>query len=236
MKFLDLTLPSVAENLALDEALLDEFASSGDVLRVWECKRPAVVVGRASRVAEEVDREACERTGTPIFRRCSGGASVVLGPGCLMYSVILSTLERPELNVVDRAHHFVLSRIQQALRSLGLPVQLLGTSDLTLDGRKFSGNSLRCRRDSLLYHGTLLYAADLTHIAACLTMPPRQPMYRQRRSHEEFLINLPITVDQLRPALQQAWACQDPLNPWPHRATARLTRERYERPDWNFAR
>ena len=55
MKLLDLTLPDAAENLALDEALLDEFAACGDVLRLWEAERPAVIIGRASRWATEVD-------------------------------------------------------------------------------------------------------------------------------------------------------------------------------------
>ena len=93
MKYLDLSLSTPAENLALDEALLDE-AEQGrgpaEVLRLWEPLEPFVVVGRSSRLAVEVDMESCRAARTPVLRRCSGGAAVVTGPGCLMYAVVLS--------------------------------------------------------------------------------------------------------------------------------------------------
>ena len=49
-----------------------------------------VVIGRSSRTADEVDLEYCRAEGIPVLRRCSGGAAVVVGPGCLMYSVVLA--------------------------------------------------------------------------------------------------------------------------------------------------
>ena len=186
MDLLDLTLPSPAENLALDEALLDH-ADTGseprDVLRLWESSQQAVVVGRGSRVGEEVQLDFCRSHRIPILRRCSGGAAVVIGPGCLMYSVVLALQRHRELRIIDRAHRFVLQRIADALRGLGLPVCMSGTSDLTLNGRKFSGNSLAVSGMRLLYHGTLLCGISLELISSCLRMPPRRPAYREDRSH-----------------------------------------------------
>ena len=45
MLYLDRTLPSAAENLALDEALLleSEAGRSGEVLRLWEWPEPAAL-------------------------------------------------------------------------------------------------------------------------------------------------------------------------------------------------
>lgn len=239
MELLDLTLPTPAENLALDEALLDRAdttADETDVLRLWESPQYAVVVGRGSRVSEEVEYAYCARQRIPILRRCSGGAAVVIGPGCLMYSVVLLVSDHPELRVVDQAHRFVLERIAQALRSLNLSVQLSGTSDLTLADRKFSGNSLRCKRNALLYHGTLLYELPLELISACLKMPPRRPVYRGDRLHEDFLQPLPVSADRLRQALVQAWACAGPHRHWPMRETEELVRQRYAQDDWNLQR
>jgi hypothetical protein len=92
MQLLSLTLPTPAENVALDEALLDEAqagaAEAGEVLRLWEAPRPFVVIGRSSRIAEEVNLAAA--SAWTVIRRCSGGAAVVAGPGCLMYAVVLS--------------------------------------------------------------------------------------------------------------------------------------------------
>ncbi|MCA9152002.1 MAG: hypothetical protein KDA92_22015, partial [Planctomycetales bacterium] len=86
MLYLELTLPTAEENLALDEALLEEVCAGEqehDVLRIWESPAPAVIVGRASRLSLEVNLPHCAANRIPVLRRCSGGASVVLGAGCL---------------------------------------------------------------------------------------------------------------------------------------------------------
>ena len=91
MTYLDLTLSRLADNLALDEALLleAEAGRGGEVLRVWEWPQPAVILGSGSRLAEDVDETACHTDGVPILRRSSGGGTVLLGTGCLCYSLVL---------------------------------------------------------------------------------------------------------------------------------------------------
>jgi lipoate---protein ligase len=218
VKLLDLTLPTPAENLALDEALLEQ-AESGDepsaVLRLWESPEPMVVLGRSSRVADEVDEAQCQRLGLPVLRRASGGAAVVVGPGCLMYAAVLSYELHPQLQMINQAHCHALGILAAAVRRLVPEAICCGTSDLAVDGRKFSGNSLRCKRTHLLYHGTLLYDFPLSLISDCLKTPPRQPEYRQGRRHEDFVTNLPVTADQLRQALIAEWQADTPLENWP---------------------
>ena len=91
MKWIDLTYPSPEENLACDEALLDlcEEGAEGEILRFWEPSAYFVVLGYSNRWTTEVDSPACAKLGIPIFRRCSGGGTVLQGPGCLNYSLIL---------------------------------------------------------------------------------------------------------------------------------------------------
>lgn len=237
MQLLDLTLASPAANLALDEALLEcaeEAAESWEILRLWESATPFVVLGRSSRIAEEVHLDACRRLGLPVLRRTSGGLSIVTGPGCLMYAVVLSTELRPDLRAIDRAHEFVLATMLRALSSLGLNVTRRGTSDLVLGLQKVSGNSLRCRRRSLLYHGTLLHDFPLELVAACLAEPPRAPDYRAGRPHGEFVANLPASESDLRRAIATAWGASEPIVEWPREMVEKLIRERYEAQEWNF--
>ena len=239
MDLLELTLPTAAENLALDEALLDE-AEAGirerEVLRLWELPRPAVVLGRSSRLAEEVDAKSCASQGIEIVRRSSGGAAILSGPGCLMYSLLLSCRDRPALRHVDQAHAFVLGRLADALSRRFVDASPSGTSDLAIGGRKFSGNSLRLKRDWCLYHGTLLYAFDLCRIGSVLKTPPRQPAYRQGRSHDEFLINLPLEPRVVTEAAREAFGAFQAVSGWPWEAVARLVRERYGREEWTRQR
>jgi lipoate-protein ligase A len=239
MQLLDLTLDTPAENLALDEALLESAESGagpGCLLRLWECPVPAVVVGRSSRAREEVELEACLRRGVPVLRRTSGGAAVVIGPGCLMYSVVLDYASHSPLRMIGQAHRHVLGIIAAAFEPLLPGVELAGTSDLSLAGRKFSGNSLRCKRDHLLYHGTLLYDFPIELLTACLRMPPRQPDYRAQRLHEAFVANLPLDDAALRRALIGAWSANTPANKWPEALTRQLAADRYTRDEWTFQR
>lgn len=262
MRYLDLTLPSLAENLALDEALLDEAeraVSPLETLRMWEAASLGVVVGRSSRVNGEVRTEACRAEGVPLLRRISGGAAVVVGPGCLMYSLVLSLHVRPQLRSIDQAHSEVLGTIAAALRqALVVPpsggcaanaapqdhfrlkpvlqapgIARRGTCDLAIGEKKVSGNSVRCRRGHLLYHGTLLYDFALERIGRLLAMPPRQPEYRQARRHDAFVMNLPLCAAALRDALRSAWGAAESIEKWPQAETARLAAEKYSRSEWN---
>ncbi|MEZ6087962.1 MAG: hypothetical protein R3C05_08050 [Pirellulaceae bacterium] len=60
-------------NLAIDEALLDaaeadaEASSDREVLRLWSFDRPVVVVGRATKVEEEVNLPFCQQAQIPIL-------------------------------------------------------------------------------------------------------------------------------------------------------------------------
>jgi lipoate-protein ligase A len=251
MQLLDLTLDSPAENLALDEALLEEAEQSEkprELLRLWESSVPMVVVGRSSQVASEVNLDACRAQGVSVLRRTSGGAAIVAGPGSLMYAVVLSYELRPALRSLDEAHRFVLETQLSALRPLVSRVARRGTSDLTVRAGagdeaataelKFSGNSVRCKRRHILYHGTLLYDFDLRLIDELLLMPPRQPEYRHGRSHKAFVANLPAGREALRQALVTTWAATatDATWQWPRERVAQLVTTRYGLDDWNLQR
>ena len=239
MYYLDLTLPTPAENVALDEALLDAAEAGemgGHVLRLWESPSHFVVLGRSSRVAEEIEIAACRSRGVSIVRRASGGASVVAGPGCLMYAVVLPYAGREHLRDLDALHRHVLSEVKTALLPLVAGIEHVGTCDLAASNRKFSGNAVRCKRDHFLYHGTLLYDFDLTLMDALLRDPPRQPSYRAHRRHADFLRNLGLAAAQLRVCLVTQFQAHSPLLNWPHERMQELVRSRYSLDRWNLQR
>jgi lipoate---protein ligase len=238
MQILDVTLATAAENVALDEALLEaaEDGRGGEVLRHWELARPAVIVGRSSRLAEEVRLDQCQSRGIEVVRRTSGGAAIVAGPGCLMYSLVLSYRQRPHLRHLDQAHQFVLGKLAAAIGRLAPAAAHQGTSDLALNDRKFSGNSLRCKRDWFLYHGTLLYAADLELIELLLAAAPRQPAYRANRSHAEFVANLPLKRDALIQAVQVAFEAESAAADWPRDEVQRQVSQRFGTEEWTRSR
>jgi lipoate-protein ligase A len=237
MHLLDLTLPTPEQNLALDDALLEQAERgerTAEVLRLWESPAPIVVLGRSSQVAVEVNQEACRLSGVPILRRSSGGAAIVAGPGCLMYALVLNLQLRSHLRAIDEAHAFVLDKLAAALSGHVPGVSHQGISDLAWLDRKFSGNSLRVKRDHILYHGTLLYDFPLPLIGQLLDSPPRHPAWRKSRRHDAFVANLPLTPSQLRSVLRDAWEAHQPLTHWPRELTSQLAAEKYLRAEWNL--
>ena len=239
MQYLELTLPSIAENLALDEALLDEAQTSDariETLRIWQAHSPFVVLGRSSRVADEVQQHSTTELSVPVFRRVSGGATVVAGPGCMFYALVLSLEQRPQLRMLDVAHRFVMGRLQSALQSLVPQLEFNGTCDLVVARRKVSGNSVRLVRDWMLYHGTLLLDMDLALADRLLKHPPREPEYRGGRSHADFLANIQLPYSTVAAALRSHWQADLQYDPLPLGRIESLARDKYSKESWNLAR
>jgi lipoate-protein ligase A len=237
MKYLELTYANAAQNLACDEALLEFFEQSGsgeELLRLWQSDKYFVVLGHGNKWREEVDGSACAAKGIPVLRRCSGGGTVLQGPGCLNYSLILSQHNFSGASV-GAAFEFVLERHRVCLEPLiGNPVSIRGISDLTLGARKFSGNAQYRKRQYVLVHGTFLLDFDLRLMEKFLKVPTKQPDYRRQRAHYDFLVNLQVRVEMIRESLRTCWSATDVFDPISLETNIhRLLRKRYQCADWN---
>lgn len=252
--WLDVGLRTVEENLALDEALLElahEGLATTTCVRTWMADEPTVVLGSSGRLAEEVDLEACSRHGVRVIRRPSGGGTVLLGPGCLMWTVVVPHPAGPP--PIESIHAGMLAPLAAAL-SAGLRmfpaptggdavVSRRGTSDLAITRgaaedrpRKVAGTALRVRRHGVLYHGTLLDAFDLGLVSRVLRHPPREPGYRGGRQHGEFLANLGLGRATLERIVRDAFGAARVQSTWPSDRVARLVRERYAAAEWTARR
>jgi lipoate-protein ligase A len=249
MNLLDLTLASPAGNLACDEALLNWGEDGGgEILRFWEPREYFVVVGYANKVETEVNIAACATSNVPIFRRCSGGGTVLQGPGCLNYTLILQIAAHSSRATISSTNKFIMDRHRAAMESevrsqkseVRFAVQ--GHTDLTLATRhssrvtlrKFSGNSQRRHKRALLFHGTFLLNFDLLLVAKLLRMPSQQPDYRNNRGHTDFLTNLNVPVARLKSVLGNVWNASGALRDFPEPEMRRLADERYSNTKWIF--
>ena len=264
MQYLDHTFETPEENLACDEAILDlcEEGMGPEILRFWEPRSYFVVAGYSNKISSEVHVEECKKQGIPILRRPSGGGTVLQGPGCLNYSLILKIEQRKEFETIRSATCFIMETHAKALESIAchfeaegreIPrqrdlssqktllemtskIQVQGTSDLTFNGLKFSGNAQRRKRTAFLFHGTFLLDFDLPMIEKTLAMPSRRPPYRKERSHKEFLTNLSISSNHIRKALAKTWRAEEKFGNefLPLDQIRNLVREKYSRREWNF--
>jgi lipoate-protein ligase A len=185
------------------------------MLRFWEPRQYFVVLGYANRVELEVNLAACREGNIGVYRRCSGGGTVLQGPGCLNYSLILDIGGHAALGTIASANRHIMERQRQALADvLGRRVSVEGITDLTLGGQKFCGNAQRRKRRALLFHGVFLLRFDISMMPKFLPMPTRKPDYRRDRPHDQFLTNLDAPASLIKSVLREAWSagglCQTP--------------------------
>ena len=237
MTLLDLTLPTAAGNVALDEALLlaAEAGTGGEVLRLWEVPGYAVVVGAGGSVEIDVDGAACAADGVPVVRRASGGGTVVIGPGCLCASVVLRT-DRPGLDTIPGATAFVMGKLRDAVAAVVPGVVIAGMGDLAVAGRKVCGSAQQRKRAHVLHHASLLCGFDRSRVGRYLRAPEREPAYRAGRGHADFLTDVPLTPAALRERVVAVW---EPAGAYPNPPLERvreLVAEKYGRDEWNRRR
>lgn len=237
MQFIDLSLPTPEENLACDEVLLElrQRDNGPEILRVWESPQPFVVLGYGNKTADEVDLESCRKLALPVLRRSSGGGSVLEGPGCLNFSLILKIPPEGPLTDIVKTNAWITQRHAEALAAhFGQDIRSQGLSDVTVGPLKISGNAQRRKKRWILFHGTFLLDFELPLIERTLAIPKRQPEYRSNRPHLEFVTNFRTPREEVVTVLRKEWQAFDPLNSVPEAEITRLARERYHSDGWNF--
>lgn len=167
-------------NMAVDEALLENF-SEGDlpILRLygWES---ALSVGRFSKLQRSVDLEKLKAQGLTCVRRMTGGGVLVHG-GDLSYALIMPRAFVAG-NGVKESYCYLCRFLVRLYARLGLhadfarSLQLEGKRsevclaeneayDLMIEGGKMGGNAQRHTRKMLFQHGSVPMTLDTARFA-----------------------------------------------------------------------
>lgn len=144
-------------NLDLEQELL---AGSEEVVLLY-INDPAVIVGRNQTIEAEIDGDYCMQHGIKVVRRKSGGGAVYHDGGNLNYAIICNGGERP----LDRDY---TEAVVWALRHLGIDAVTGKRGEIRVGESKISGSASMVSGRRVLFHGTLLFNADLTRLEAAL--------------------------------------------------------------------
>ena len=122
------------DNISFDEALLNDAEENNtSLLRFWQCQDIFVVLGRSNESKEETYEERCQEDNIPIIKRCSGGGTILQGPFCLNYSLILPIEQNTPTETIGQTNDYILEKHQQALSKLTKDrIEVKGYTDLTL--------------------------------------------------------------------------------------------------------
>lgn len=157
-------------------------------LRIWESKEPFIVLGRSNIAKKEIFFRQCIRDGLSVQRRAGGGGAVYIDKG-----VVIITITKTVNNSFNNEDYFkkINNILCDSLEKIGVKnLNQNGISDICIDNRKIMGSSMHRSGSILFYQGSLLVDIDIEKIEKYLKHPSKEPDYRKKRSHKDFLITL----------------------------------------------
>ncbi len=187
-------IPQIHFCLALEDYLLeqtDQHLLESSVF-LWEPVEMAIVLGYSNVLEDNVYVEHCKTDHIPVFRRRSGGGTVLLSKGCYCISWIetFGSDKNPK-----KINMMMLERIKQMLAISNLEIQ--GISDITYSGKKCVGSAQRQLKNAFLFHSSLLFDFDISKMEYYLKIPKKQPEYRKDLPHREFITTLPLSSSEI---------------------------------------
>ena len=148
----------------------------------------AVVAGHGSTLALEVDIEKIIKDMIPVYRRHGGGCSILLDKGTAVVSAAFPAIG------FSRIHEIFVKCTRWLIKGLtrtGITgVYQDGVSDLVIDNHKIGGSCLRRSKGFAYFSAALLVNSDLSLMDKYLLYPPREPEYRNKRDHLDFVRNI----------------------------------------------
>lgn len=189
-------------NLALEEYLTLHTEPEECILFLWQ-NRHTVVIGKNQNCWKECKVNALEEDGGYLVRRLSGGGAVYHDLGNLNFTFCV----RKENYDVSRQMDVIL----EAVRSFGIDAEETGRNDITVNGRKISGNAFYKSGDYCYHHGTLLVSADKEEMSRYLNVSKEKLKSKGVDSVRSRVANLrdftdKVTVEALENALWEAFS------------------------------
>lgn len=230
-------------NLASEEYILNTYRE--DCFMLWR-NRPSIIVGKNQNTMAEINVDYVKAHEIPVVRRLSGGGAVFHDFGNLNFTFIKT----------DAGKSFSDFRgftepILEVLQSLGVNAEFSGRNDLTIDGKKFSGNAQYKHHDRTLHHGTLLFTSEIADLSAALrpraskfegksvqSVVSRVTNIQEHLKHLETPLDLDTFQEMIQDHVIQRFGADSihPFNEKDIAAINKLVEEKYGTWEWNFGK
>ncbi len=225
-------------NLALEEYLLRH--KQEEYFLLWR-DRPVVVVGRNQNTLEEINRDVVKSKGIAVVRRLSGGGAVYHDPGNLNFTFIINEQSKMSFDFARFTEPVI-----KTLRKMGVEAENTGRNDISIAGKKFSGNA-QCRwKNRLLHHGTLMFDCRIEELAEVLNVKQEKisskgvKSVRSRVTNISEHLNKPFTMQDFQKILTETVKADGyieydrSLSESEHQSVEKLRDQKYSTWDWNY--
>ena len=164
MVYIESPSTNPAFNLALEQYVFDRMDRSQEYFMLWQNDN-TVVIGKNQNAFAEVNQKVADAKHISVVRRLSGGGAVYHDLGNLNFTFILDAKDATDLDI-----RLFCQPIAELLRSLNVPAEVNGRNDISIEGKKFSGNSQYLKQGRIMHHGTLMFHSDLSVVADVLNV------------------------------------------------------------------
>ncbi|MDQ0268836.1 lipoate--protein ligase [Cytobacillus purgationiresistens] len=229
-------------NLAIEEYALKNLDINESYL-LFYINEPSIIIGKNQNTIEEISTEYVEANGIHVVRRLSGGGAVYHDLGNLNFSFITK-------DDGESFHNFLkfTEPVVKALKKLGVNAELSGRNDLTVDGRKISGNAQFSTRGRMFSHGTLMLDSEIENVVSALRVKKDKieskgiKSIRSRVANISEFLNEKITIERFRELLLKN--IFDGIEDIPEyklqeedwKEIDKISKNRYQNWDWNYGK
>lgn len=241
-------------NMAIDEAILEARIRDRvpNTLRLYRWNPSAVSIGRFQSIWREVNLRECVVSGVDVVRRISGGGAVYHDSEYeVTYSVVM---KRGDLDAGDvlQVYYYICNGLIKAARIVGVNAEYergdaRHCPNITVNGRKISGNAQANRKDSILQHGTLLVNVDFSKMFTFLKIPRKASCMDFQRTAKSKIGSLvselgrSLSISQVSEAIRLGFEealgielVEGVLTDYEATLAQELERTKFVTPTWNF--
>ena len=237
MKYLVVESTNPYHNLALESYLFEK--KEDDYLLLWQIEN-SVLIGKNQNTVEEINQEFVLEHGVHVLRRITGGGAVYHDLGNLNFTFILNAKDATDLDI-----RLFCQPIAELLRSLDVPAEVNGRNDISIEGKKFSGNSQYLKQGRIMHHGTLMFHSDLSVVADVLNVSADKFQSKAAKSVKARVTNIApylpegFTLAQFKALLLKYILKEENVQPYVFSAEElaeieKIKKERYDKWEWNY--
>ncbi|KAF3361840.1 putative lipoate-protein ligase A [Chlamydiales bacterium STE3] len=181
INFLRLDKLPIFQQLQIEEALLRTNDENWCIVNSGSA--PAIVMGISANPSLVINHPLFLEKPLPVIRRFSGGGTVYIDEQTLFVTFILNGISFPD-KMLEWSRDFYRPVFTD------LPF-FLKENDYALGEKKVGGNAQYFRKNRYLHHTSFLFDFKEENMSYLL-YPPKTPVYREGRSHSDFLTKLSL--------------------------------------------